>query len=128
MERETIKLLHQEPLTALEELLLAMGVKKNHISLKGDMNDVSRWHSTESGRSEAAVKVQAKRISAVLSVMLCVDCTKKKKLSYTQMFTIYDTTLLFFFCIAIVPAMNHHTDDGPHPPHPFLSNSRINIV
>lgn len=60
MERETIKLLHQEPLTALEELLLAMGVKENHISLKGDMNDVSRWHSTETGRSEAAVKVQAK--------------------------------------------------------------------
>lgn len=38
MERETIKLLHQEPLTGLEEPLLVMGVKTNHISLKGDMN------------------------------------------------------------------------------------------
>lgn len=56
MERETIQLLHQEPLTTLEELLLAMGMKKNHISLKGDMNlaDVSHWYSTETVRNEAA--------------------------------------------------------------------------
>lgn len=38
MERETIRLLYQKPLTALEELLLVMGVNKNHISLKGGVN------------------------------------------------------------------------------------------
>lgn len=59
MEKETIKLLHQEPLTVLEELLLAMEVKKNHISLKGDMN-LCPTLAAGTVERQSAVEIQTK--------------------------------------------------------------------
>lgn len=61
MERRTIKLLHQESLTAVEELLLVLGGEKDDISLKGDMNlclMLPTGHNAETVKWEPVIKVQ----------------------------------------------------------------------
>lgn len=61
MERGTIKLLHQEPLTALEDPIVGIGGEKDDISLKGDTNlclMLPIGHNAETIKWEPVIKVQ----------------------------------------------------------------------
>lgn len=101
--------------------IVGNGGKKNHISLKGDMNlSPTLAAGTVQRPSDVKQQLRYRLNENLLSFLWCSvsGIVLGKKSCLTHKCSLYFTFLLHCYCAAI----NHHT-----PFHPFLSNSKINI-